>query len=669
MTPRILALGLFALCISARAVDLIPVEDFAKLPAFTDIKLSPDGEFVGYVREHEGVKRMCVTELATMKMTAFQLGEGMVMPGDLGVTEFDWIGPHRLVIQTTMNDLYNGGWIALDRDRANVKPLSGDIARRNFLTEITDFFPSEILYRFEDDRTILVTNNRIDIGHREAQYPEVVKLDTRTGIGTTVLKNPGHVIRWAADQQGHIRMGISVQDGKASILYRENDSAEWQTTSTLEMDADIRPIGFTHDGQAVYVRVRSRHHTWALYLYNLRTRELGEPIWENKEYDFDSVVRDPLTREVVGVRYMAEGPRTDWLNAKYKGIQAAVDAILPGTVNVISNFTRDGKRMLVNSFSDRAPEVAYVYDTERGEVRSIGGSRKWIKPEQMAQMHPMVYKARDGLDIHACLTIPVGRKPFNLPLVVMPHGGPIGIRDHWGFDPLVQMLANRGYAVLQMDYRGSGGYGHRFVRAGRKEVGGKIQDDIEDAARWAISKKVADPKRIAIVGGSFGGYSALFALGKTPDLYCCGVSIAGVTDWLSIFKEIDPEFDLAREYWKRNFGDPEQDEARLRAISPVNFADKITAPVLIVQGKNDRRVPPRQANKMIAALEKAGHQPESLFIPDEGHGFLHDKARIAEFKAIEAFLAKHLGPGSTALATDKSASATNAPAVTQPGAK
>jgi len=214
-------------------------------------------------------------------------------------------------------------------------------------------------------------------------------------------------------------------------------------------------------------------------------------------------------------------------------------------------------------------------------------------------------------------------------------------------------LANRGYAVLQMNYRGSGGYGSVFRRLGRKEIGGKIQDDIEDATRWAIAKRIADPKRIAIVGANYGGYSALYALGKNPDLYCCGISIAGVTDWYGLYKEIDPEFDLARRYWRKNIGDPEEDEAKLRAISPINFADKITAPVLIIHGANDRIVPPRQARRMISMLEKAGHPPESVMIPDEGHGFMHEEGRLQEYKAIEAFLAKHLGAGATVPATSK----------------
>jgi len=205
-----------------------------------------------------------------------------------------------------------------------------------------------------------------------------------------------------------------------------------------------------------------------------------------------------------------------------------------------------------------------------------------------------------------------------------------------------------------MNYRGSPGYGREFSLKGHKEIRGAIQRDIDDATRWAIGKKIADPKRIAIVGTSYGGYSALYAAGKSPELYRCAVSVCGVTDWFSLFHTLDePEYKLSREYWVSEIGDPEKDEEKLKAISPLYFAARITAPVLIIQGKEDSIVPPKQARNMIAALERAGRKPESLFIADEGHGSLNEKGRIAEYKAIETFLAKHLGPATTDVAARK----------------
>jgi dipeptidyl aminopeptidase/acylaminoacyl peptidase len=227
----------------------------------------------------------------------------------------------------------------------------------------------------------------------------------------------------------------------------------------------------------------------------------------------------------------------------------------------------------------------------------------------------------------------------------MPHGGP-WVRDVWNCDLFVQFLANRGYAVLQMNYRGSVGYGQELLLKGKHEIGRGIQNDIEDATRWAIEKGIADPSRIAIVGTSYGGFSALFALGKTPDLYRCGISIAGVTDWPDIIKGMrEEEYKLSYDYWVEQLGDPKDDRPFLESISPVNFADKIVAPVLIVQGKEDRVVPPKQARLMIAALEKAGRTPEKLFLPYDGHGPTSEKGRVATYTRVESFLREHLGPG------------------------
>jgi len=229
--------------------------------------------------------------------------------------------------------------------------------------------------------------------------------------------------------------------------------------------------------------------------------------------------------------------------------------------------------------------------------------------------------------------------------VVLPHGGPWA-RDVWGFSPLVQLLANRGYAVLQVNYRGSTGYGDELFRSARRQIGGQIEQDIEDGTRWAVAAGIADPKRVAIVGASYGGYAALFALGRSPDLYRCGVSIAGVTDWLAIYEDSDATtYKEARRHWREQIGDPETDESRLRAISPVNFAEQIRAPVLIIQGRQDKRVPLDQAKRMITALERAGRKPDSLLVSGMAHGMAPEAKRLEVFKAVVSFLERELGPG------------------------
>jgi dipeptidyl aminopeptidase/acylaminoacyl peptidase len=499
-----------------------------------------------------------------------------------------------------------------------------------------------------------------DYAGEERLFPHVIDMNTQTGTQKQVVKNPGNVIDWMPDRQGVVRVGVEHSNGKSSLICRDDASSPWRHLLSTDQDIESAPmpLGFSSDGKGIYLAAYNERHFRALYLCNLAEGKLMEPLLELPGYDvefqYSGYYTGPIWSDskqaIVGFRYVTDGPHVKWFDEQYEENMAVVDQALPGKINLPVSISNQDRTLLIYSFSDRQPGVYYLFTLDDGKVEGMFHSYPWIKPEQMAVMNPITYNASDGLQIHGYLTIPLGQKPRNLPLVVMPHGGP-WVRDMWGFDPLVQMLANRGYAVLQMNYRGSVGYGSEFSKKGEQEVGGAIQRDIDDATRWAIAKKVADPKRIAILGASYGGYSALYALGKSSDLYCCGISIAGVTDWVRIYKKFDdPEYELAREYWVKEIGDPEKDEEKLKAISPVNFADKITAPVLIIQGKDDKVVPPKQAKEIIAALEKAGRKPESLFISGEGHSFSLERSRRLEFKAIEAFLRKNLGPGVTAIA-------------------
>ena len=325
-----------------------------------------------------------------------------------------------------------------------------------------------------------------------------------------------------------------------------------------------------------------------------------------------------------------------------------MDRLLPDTVNLIVSRSEDEKRLLVLAFSDRDPGTYYLIDLRSAKPKGgkLGERMEGFPVKSAVPIYPISYQARDGEEIHGYLTLPAGEKKKGLPLVVLPHGGPT-VRDIWGCDPLVQFLASRGYAVLQMNFRGSPGYGTEFYDKGKREVGRGMQDDIEDGTRWAIAKRIADPGRIAIVGASYGGYAALFAMGHNPELYRCGISIAGVTDWTDIIKERKgEEYKFAYQHFREWIGDPKLNQEFLASISPVNFAAKITAPVFIVQGKDDLTVPPKQARKMVTALEKAGRPPQVLYFSEEGHGFTKEKNRAKLYTEIEKFLAKNLAPRS-----------------------
>ncbi len=655
MYPRILALGLAVLLISAHAANLIPIEDFARPPAFTRVGLAPDGQTCAFLREVDGRDHLFFADIATAKVKGFDLGGAEAAHGEREILWYQWLGPKRVLVGVGVPVNLIEGTAAYDRDGENWQAVSGYIGygtgiRMNY----EPLRAYHAIHSFNDDARVLMLDERESAGNEERLFPHVVEINTKTGVCDRVVTNPGHVVSWLPDRQGTIRIGMERTKEKISFIYREDAKSPWRPIPDLDHKVEAAPMamGFSSDGKGIYIAANNEKKCRALYFCDLATGKAGTPLLELPGYDvefpYSGALAGPIWSDqkqaIVGFRYITDGPRVKWFDPEYAQNMAAIDQVLPGMVNLPMNISNNDRTLLILSFSDCQPPAYYLYSPTENQLTAFVHACPWIKPEQMAPMHPMSYKARDGLEIHGYLTVPLGQKPLNLPLVVMPHGGP-WVRDVWGYDPLVQMLANRGYAVLQMNYRGSAGYGQGFSRKGRGQVGGGIQQDIEDATRWAIEKKVADPKRIAIVGASYGGYSALYALGQSPGLYCCGISIAGVSDWLSIYKNIsDPEYQFAREHWIKEIGDPEKDEGKLKAISPVNFAEKIVAPLLIIHGKDDKTVPLKQAKKMISALDKAGHKPESLLVPDEGHGFRSEKARVAEYKAIEAFLAKYLGP-------------------------
>jgi dipeptidyl aminopeptidase/acylaminoacyl peptidase len=519
---------------------------------------------------------------------------------------------------------------------------------------------TRIIHSFGDrDQNVLMLDRGFNEG-RDLVYPDVIKISTLSRFSETVVKNPGNVVGWVPDRAGVVRVGITRDGLRSGVIYRENEQAKWRTMPPPAGARSTSPLGFSHDGKRLLVAAENEHQRRAIYYHDLETGKLSEPIASDDRFDIipergapsiDGVslagpVVSDLAEEVIGIRYITDGPKSLWFDEGFGELQQAMDRLLPDTVNLIISRSRDEKRFLVLAFSDQNPGTYYLVDLqgEKPGMARLGHRFEGIPVEAMVPMYPVKYPARDGETIHGYLTLPPGGRKTGLPCVVLPHGGPF-VRDTWQFNPLVQFLANRGYAVLQMNFRGSPGYGVEFYQKGKREIGRGMQDDIEDGTRWVIAKGVADPGRIAIVGGSYGGFAALFGLGHNPELYRCGISIAGVTDWTDIIKERKgEEYKFSYQHFREWIGDPKLNQEFLAGISPVNFAAKITAPVLIVQGKDDKTVPPKQARKLVAALEKAGRPPQTLYFANEGHSFAKEKNRTKLFLEIEQFLARNLAP-------------------------
>ncbi len=641
------------------AAERPPVADFARTPIISHARLSPNGEAIAFIRDYGGTVHLCVLDLNTEQITRFKIGtvdfNGTPMAKEVG--KFEWVGDDRLVLTTMVWDrIY--GTAAVDRDGKNWRGLTGYEFDPHGRHANLAFQPVHV---FGDGSARLLVLD-YPLGRNPSRpRPDVLEIDTLSGLSKTVLKNPGNVAGWMSDHEGVVRIG-HVRDGdENAVIYRPDAETAWRTLPLPGRGHEkLRTYAFDPDNATFYVAGFNAQDRWSVFPYNLEDGSVGEAICSDPVYD---VVGDgshntyagldltrPIfserTQSLLGIAYTAEFPRTQWLDADFATIQTAVDRALPGRANLLVNSSRDDQRLLFLSFSDRDPGSYHLLDRTAKSFKPIGARMDWIDPTAMSPTMGIHYKARDGTPIHGYLTLPAGYQPKNLPLVVLPHGGP-WVRDNWGFDPIVQLIASRGYAVLQMNYRGSKGYGSLFEILGKNAVGRALQDDIEDATRWAIKAKLADPQRIAIAGASYGGYSALFALGKSPGLYRCGISLNGVTDWEKIFDRAGKDRDMAaaRSLWVERMGDPEEDADFFRAISPVNFAAAIDVPVLLVQGRQDRTVPPRQARAMFDALKAAGNEPAMLWLKNTGHGLTIERERLEAFETVVAFLEKHLGPG------------------------
>jgi len=627
----------------------IPVEDFARAPQYDDMQLSPDGASLGYRVFRDEDAGFGVLSLDQMKTEVMMWGKkgGSLEAKFNYVNGFTWVGPNRAVLFLAL------GWAGINRDFTQVKYLTGwgreqEERARAGIAVAARFSPVGLMRDARRDPAHVLVLNTPDSTNPELR-PDVFQLNTENGDFRLLEKNPGNVRDWAADWDGNIRFGLLTTGTDTQFIHRDAPDQPWSQPVDFGSGIDAYNLaGLDADNRTLYVFKPAPNGRKSLYSYDLKERKFSPPLFQHEKYDVAEAIFSPRDRRLLGVRYATEWPRQHWFEPEFAKLQEAIDKANLGRSNQIVSMDWDMRKILVFSYSARESGYYTLLDLEKGKTLPIAKSRPWLKPEDMAEMYPVKCRARDGLELNGYLTLPPGRGQKNLPLVTFVHGGPFGVRDHWGFDPIIQFLANRGYAVLQVNYRGSGGYGEEFFYKGRHEVGGAIQDDIMDFTQWAVQQGVADPHRLAIMGASYGGYSTLFALAKTPDLFRCGIACMAVSDWSGLFKFWNDDYEYARDslrYWAVLAGDMKngKERQRLAAASPVNLAAQIRVPVLIMHGENDDTVPVEQARAMEAALKKAGHPVETLYLEKVGHWWPRDKQGEKFLQRVEAFLAANLG--------------------------
>ena len=482
----------------------------------------------------------------------------------------------------------------------------------------------------------------ISMNKRNPQVFDVYRLNFTDDSLTMIAENPGNISGWMTDHEGKLRIATTTDGVNTGVLYRKTEQDAFVPIMETGFKDSFQPLLMTFDNKELYVSSNLGRDKAAIYTFNPETKKQGELIFEHPEVDVESLIYSEKRKVITGAVYYADKRGYHFFDKQRAALQAELESKFPGLEVGISSSNRDETVYIVRTSSDKTPGAYYVYDTTDKSLMLLAEIAPWIDSKKMASMQPIQYKSSDGLTIHGYLTIPAGKEAKNLPVVINPHGGPWA-RDYWGYNPEVQFLANRGYAVLQMNFRSSTGYGKDFWTKGFKQWGKKMQDDVTDGVQWLIKQGIADPKRIAIYGGSYGGYTTLAGVTFTPDLYTCAVDYVGVSNLFTLFETLPPYWEQGRQMMYEMIGDPEKDKALLEEVSPIFHIGNIKVPLLVAQGANDPRVKKEHSDQIVNALKQKNIAVEYMVKDNEGHGFHNEENRFDFYRAMEQFFAKHLG--------------------------
>ena len=640
----VLAIGV-AISAPALAVD---VAAFIKRDQFEDIKISPTGAYFAATVPLEDRTILAILDRANNNKLIGQFAMGKYTH----VSAFEWVNNDRIVMSVSekfggletpvsLGELY-----AMNADGTGAEMLVGQRvegkgpgskiqpkkAQENVFTWLVDSLP-------KDDRNVL-----IGVAPFAADpFTRVDKMDVNSGRRVQITRAPVRNADFTTDNDGVVRFATgSGTDNSTKTFYRSGDGAEWQLINDENATGlKQRPVGFSLDGKVAYLEAEQKQGPNVVLAFDTTTQAKTEVLRDDNTDPARWIYRNG-TKMPIGASFSDGKPRTAFIDrsAPEAKLQRSLEAAFADHAVTVTSQTTDGKTALVHVRSDRNPGDFYLFDTVNNKAAHLLSRRGWFDPELMASVTPVSLKSRDGLALHGYLTTPKGSTGKNLPLVVMPHGGPFGIQDTWAFDDDAQLMAQAGYAVLQVNFRGSGGYGKAFTDAGARQWGGTMQDDVTDATRWAISEGIADRGRICIYGASYGAYASLMGVAREPDLYRCAVGYVGVYDLPTMHTHGDIQQRGSGETYLNEWIGP---RATLDANSPNRLADRIKVPVFLAAGGEDKRAPIAHSEMMERALKKAGVPVETLYYANEGHGFYMEEHRREYYTRLLGFLSKHLG--------------------------
>ncbi len=599
----------------------IPLEDFFKNSEQTSFKISPDGNYYSYMAPYESRMNVFVQKIGSEESTR------LTDVTDRDIAGYMWANNNRILYLKDNGGDENYGLYGVDIDGQNAMTLT---AEEGVKTQLIDDLEDQ-------DEFIMVGLNK-----RNPQIFDPYRLNIVSGEMTMLAENPGNISGWITDHDGKLRMAGATDGVNTSLLYRETEQDDFEVILTTNFKESMDPLFFTFDNKNLYVSSNIGRDKAAIMVYNIADRKTTDLIFEHPEVDVSGLNYSRKRKVLTTVSYYTDKRFRKFLDEETKAWFSKLEAKLPGVEIAPSSMSKDETKMIVRTYSDRSRGSYYFYDVNEDRLEKLVEVSPWINEDEMAEMKSVQYKSRDGLTINGYLTLPKGKEAKNLPVVVNPHGGPWA-RDYWGFNPEVQFLANRGFAVLQMNFRGSVGYGREFWEKSFKQWGQAMQNDVSDGAKWLINEGIADPNRIAIYGGSYGGYATLAGLTYSPELYACGVDYVGVSNLFTFMETIPPYWTQYLEMLYEMVGHPEADSAMLAQYSPALNAELIKAPLFIAQGANDPRVKKSESDQMVEAMKQRGVEVEYLVKDNEGHGFRNEENRFEFYRSMGAFLQKNIG--------------------------
>lgn len=603
----------------------VPVEVLFKNPELTSFKISPDGKTISYLAPFESRLNVFVRPVdsdSAMRLTAYK---------DRDIDYYFWKNSHTLVFLKDSEGDENYRIYSADLEGRVKELASFENVRVNIVDEL-DHAEDEIIISMNKNNPALFEPYRLNISSGK-----LTKIASNNDI-----KNP--VTNWLADNQGKLRVAVSVEKGtETHLLYRNNEEEEFRIILSSNWKDMVAPLFFDADNKHLIAVSNLDRNRTALVRLNPEKPSDIEVLFEHDEVDVWWADRSDRTGSLGAVYYITDRKHTVYIDSIWELVAGQVAALLPGQEIYFNAIDGVDSTFIIRTYSDVSPGDFYLFSRADNQLEHLADMNPSLEEGQMSAMQPISYPARDGLEIHGYLSLPVGVKANKLPVVVMVHGGPLS-RDLWGYKPDVQLLTSRGYAVLQVNYRGSWGYGKEFAQSGFREWGQAMQNDITDGVNWLIDQDIADPKRIGIYGASYGGYAALAGLTYTPELYSCGVSYVGPSNLFTLLENLPAYWEPEKEMMYEMIGHPERDSALLRMISPAFHSENIRSPLFIAQGANDVRVTQIEAEQMVNALEANQVEVVYMLKDNEGHGFRLEENRLEFYRVLCGFLQEYLQP-------------------------